>query len=71
MENLRNSRAQMIDHTLSMLRDILEDDMGKKRGSPRLEYFPQIMKDMECGILREVKESSGGGCLRQTCLRTV
>ena len=28
-----------------LLRDILEGEMGKKRGIPRLEYFSKIIKD--------------------------
>lgn len=46
--------------------------MGKKKenGSLRLEYFPQMIKDIGCGTFKEVRrvgrldnESSGGGLL--------
>ena len=41
-----------------MLRDILEGEVGKKRGRgrPRLKYFDQIIRDMGCETFREVKE---------------
>lgn len=42
-------------HTLAhdeLHKDIFEDELGKKRrrGRPRLEYFPQIDKNMVCGV---------------------
>ena len=54
-----------------LLRDILEGEVGKKRGRPRLEYFEQITRDMGSKTFREVKEPSGDGWLCQTSLRTV
>ena len=51
-------------HTLrhgGLLRDILEGEVGKKRGRgrPRLEYFNQIIGDMGCQTFREVKQLAG------------
>ena len=56
--------------------DILEGEVGKKRGRPRLKYFDQIIGEMGCETFREVKElagtePSGDGWLRPTSLRTV
>ena len=56
----------MMGHTLrhgGLLRDILEGEVGKKRGSgtPRLKYFDQIIRDMGCETFREVKQLAGGG----------
>ena len=61
-------------HTLrhgGLLRDILEGEVGKKRGRgrPRLKYFDQIIRDMGCETFREVKQLEDGW-LRQTSLRT-
>lgn len=43
-----------------LFRDILEGELRKEmvrgREMPRLEDFPQIIKDMECGTFREGKE---------------
>ena len=55
-----------------MLRNILEGEVRKKRGRPRLEYFAQIIKDMGCESFREFKELAGmeqnrvetGGCVK-------
>ena len=54
----------MMGHTLrhgGLLRDILEGAVGKKRGRerPRLKYFDQIIGDMGCDTLREVKQLAG------------
>ena len=78
---LKKRRGQMMGHTLrhgGLLRDILEGEVGKKRGRgrPRLKYFDQIIGDMGCKTFREVKswqgtEPSGDGWLRQTSLRTM
>ena len=51
-------------HTLrhgGLLRDILEGEVGKKRGRPRLKYFDQIIRDMGCETFREVKQLAGDG----------
>ena len=39
-----------------LLRNVLEREMEKKKGRPRLEYFGQIIRDMRCESFREVKE---------------
>ena len=41
-----------------LLREILEGEVGNKRGRerPRLEYFEQIIRDMGCETFREVKQ---------------
>ena len=49
--SLRKRRGQMMGHTLrhgGLLKDILEGEVGKKRGRPRLEYFYQIIGDIGC-----------------------
>ena len=51
-------------HTLShggLLRDILEGEVGKKRGRgrPRLKDLDQIIRDMGCETFREVKQLAG------------
>ena len=62
-ENLK-TRAQMIGHTLKhggMLLDILEGS-GKEKGKKKANigvFFYQIMKDMGCETLIEVKELMG------------
>ena len=58
-KSLRKRRGQMMGHTLrlgELLRDILEGEVGKKRGGPRLEYYDQIIRDVGCKTFREVKE---------------
>ena len=55
-------RGQMMGHTLrhgGLLRDILEEEVGKKRGRLRLKYFDQIIRDMGCKTFREVKQLAG------------
>ena len=42
-----------------LLRDILEGEVGRKRGRPRLKYFDQIIRDMGCETFREVKQLAG------------
>ena len=54
-ESLRKRRGQRQRHG-GLLRDILEGEVGKKRGRPRLEYFDQIIRDMGCETIRDVKE---------------
>ena len=57
--SLRRRRGQMMRHTLRhgrLLRDILEGEVGKKRGSPRAKYFDQIIGDMGCETFREVTQ---------------
>ena len=61
-KSLKKRRGQMMGHTLrhgGLLRDILEREMGKKRGRPKLKYFDQIIRDMGCEIFREVKQLAG------------
>ena len=63
-KSLKKRRGQMMGHTLrhgGLLRDILEGEVGKKRGRgrPRLEYFNQIIGDMGCQTFREVKQLAG------------
>ena len=60
-KSLKKRRRQMMGHTLrhgGLLRDILEGEVGKKRGRgrPRLKYFDQIFGDMGCETFRQVKE---------------
>ena len=58
-KSLKKRRDQMMGHTLrqgELLRDILEGEVGKKSGRPRLKYFDQIIGDMECETFREVKQ---------------
>ena len=58
-KSLRKKSGQMMGHTLrhgGLLRDILEGEVVKKRGRPRLEYFDQIIRDMGCETFRENKE---------------
>ena len=52
---LCNRRGQMMWHRRrhgGLLRDILEREVGKKRGKPRLKYFDQIIGDMGCETFR-------------------
>ena len=61
-----------------LLREILEGDVGNKRGRerPRLEYFEQIIRIWDTRHLERSNswhgtESSGDGWLCQTSLRIV
>ena len=50
-KSLKKRRGQIMGHTLrhgGLLRSILEEEVGKKRGRgrPRLKYFDQIIRDM-------------------------
>ena len=57
---------------MRLLRAILDDDVAKKGGRPRLKYHLQIMKDMRCGTLRVVTlDRFDGAWLRQTTFRSV
>ena len=61
-KSLKKRRGQMMGHTLrhgGLLRDILEGEVGKKRGRSRLKYFDQIIGDMGCESFSEVKELAG------------
>ena len=63
-KSLKKRRGQMTGHTLrhgGLLRDILEGEVGKKGGRERLrlKYFDQIIGDMGCETLREVKQLAG------------
>ena len=63
-KSLKKRRGQMMGHTHPLrherlLRDILEGEVGKKRGRPRLKYFDQIIGDMGCETFREVKQLAG------------
>ena len=62
-KNLKR-RAQLIGHTSrheGLLKGILRGEVVKKRGreGPRLEYFPQLKKDMRCLTFREVRVGMG------------
>ena len=75
-KSLRKRRGQMMGHTLrhgGLLRDILEREVRKKGGRPKLKYFDQIIGNMRCEGSNNWRgtESSGDGWLRQTSLRTV
>ena len=53
-KSLRKRRDQMMGHTLilgELLRNILEWEVGKKRGRPKLEYFDQIIGDIVKPVL--------------------
>ena len=62
-KSLKKRRGRMMmGHTLrhgGLLRDILEGDVGKKRGWLRLKYFDQIIRDMGSDTFREVKQLAG------------
>ena len=78
-KNLKKRRGQMMGPTLrhgGLLRDILEGEVGKKKGRPRLKYFNQIIVDMGCETFRVVKQlardrAEWDGWLHQTSFRTV
>ena len=58
----RKRRGRMMGHTLrhgGLHRDILEGEVRKKRGRPRLKYFDQIIGDMGCETFREVNQLAG------------
>ena len=42
--------------TNGLFRDILEGEVRKKRGRPKLKYFDQIIGDIGCETFREVKQ---------------
>ena len=61
-KSLKKRRGQMMGHTLrrgGLLGDILEGEMGKKRGRRRFKYFDQIIEDMGCETFRKVKQLAG------------
>ena len=61
-ETEEEKRSQMMGHTLrhgGLLRDVLEGEVGKKRGRPRLEYFDQIIRDMGCKTFRDQRAGMG------------
>ena len=63
-KSLKKRRGQMMEHTLrhgGLLRDILEGEVGKKRGRLRLEYFDQIIRDMGYETFKKVNEMTGTG----------
>ena len=76
MEESEEEKGSDDGHTLrhgGLLRDILEGEVGKKRGRgrPRLKYLDQIIRDMGCETFREVKQLAGeqsrvetGGCVK-------
>ena len=54
-KSLRKRNGQIMGHRLKhggLLRDILEGEVGKKRGRPRLGYFDQIIGNMGCETFR-------------------
>ena len=54
-ESEKEKRPDTYKRHGGLLRDILEGEVGKKRGRPRLEYFDQIIRDMGCETFKEVK----------------
>ena len=63
-KSLKKRKGQMMGHTLrrgGLLGDILEGEMGKKRGRgrPRLKYYDQIIGYMGCETFREAKQLAG------------
>ena len=61
--SLKKRRGQMMGHTHTetrgLLRDILEREVGKKRGRSTSKYFDQIIGDMGCETFREIKQLAG------------
>ena len=64
----------MVENVLRLRELIVQEDELKKkrgRGTPRLEYFPHITKDMEWEVKVLVWDRFGSGWLCHTSLRII